>query len=51
VDDFDVYAPSEAVTTVESQFNYAVGDDDGYMMRVSYSVTVVGHFAPVPVIQ
>ncbi len=51
VDDFDVYAPSEAVTAVEAQFNYAVGDDDGYMMRVSYSVTVVGHFAPVAVIQ
>lgn len=51
VDDFDVYAPSEAVTAVEATFNYAVGDGDGYVLRVSYSVTVVGHFAPVPVIE
>ncbi len=51
VDDFDVYAPSWAVTAVEAQFNWAVGDSDGYLMRVAYSVTVVGHFAPVPVIQ
>ncbi len=38
-------------TAVEAMFNYAVGDSDGYVMRVSYSVTVVGHFAPVPVIE
>ncbi len=49
VDDSDVYVPSEAVTAVEAQFKYAVGD--GYVMRVSYSVTVIGHFTPVPVIE
>lgn len=51
VDDFNVYVPSEPVSAVEAQFTYAVGDGDGYLMRVSYSVTVVGHYAPVPVIQ
>ena len=34
-----------------AQLNFAVGDSDGYMMRIAYSVTVVGHFAPFTIIQ
>jgi hypothetical protein len=51
IDDFDLEGtdtPSESVTPT---FNYAVGDTDGYIMRVAYSVTVVGYFAPLPIIQ
>jgi hypothetical protein len=32
-------------------FNYAVGDTDGYLLRVAYTVTVVGYYAPLPIIQ
>ena len=41
-------APSASVTPA---LNYAVGDTDGYIMRVAYSVTVVGHYAPFPIIE
>ncbi len=51
VDDFDLEVSSEASTSVTATFNYAVGDTDGYMMRVAYSITVMGHYAPLPIIQ
>lgn len=51
VDDFDLRAGDEASTVVEPTFNYAVGDTDGYMMRVAYTVTVVGYYAPLPIIE
>jgi len=52
VDDFDLSVdPGVAFAFVSPTFNYAVGDTDGYIMRVSYSVTVVGYFAPLPIIE
>ena len=51
VDDFDLEVTSDASTVITPTFNYAVGDTDGYMMRVAYTVTVVGHYAKLPIIQ
>ncbi|HTP22223.1 MAG TPA: hypothetical protein VMJ65_21625 [Solirubrobacteraceae bacterium] len=51
VDDFNLEVSGEASTVVTPTFNYAVGDTDGYMMRVAYSVTVVGYYAPLPIIE
>lgn len=52
VDDFDLAGVSVGgpVTSVSPVFNYAVGDTDGYLLRVAYTVTVVGFFAPLPII-
>jgi hypothetical protein len=52
VDDFDLEVTGgEPVTSVFPVFNYAVGDTDGYLLRVAYTVTVVGYYAPLPIIQ
>ena len=52
VDDFDLeVAAGEAATFVFPVFNFAVGDNDGYLLRVAYSVTVVGHYAQLAVIE
>ena len=52
VDDFDLEPGfGEATAAISPSFNFAVGDSDGYMMRVAYSVTVIGHFAPFSIIQ
>jgi hypothetical protein len=52
VDDFDLeVAENEAVTAVNPVFNWAVGDTDGYLLRVAYTVTVVGYYAQLAVIQ
>jgi hypothetical protein len=52
VDDFDLeVAENEAVTFVNPVFNWAVGDTDGYLLRVAYTVTVVGYYAQLAVIQ
>jgi len=52
VDDFDLeVAENEAVTFVYPVFNWAVGDTDGYLLRVAYTVTVVGYYAQLAVIQ
>jgi hypothetical protein len=51
VDDFDLEVSTEASTAVTPTFNFAVGDTDGYMMRVAYTVTVVGYYAPLPIIE
>ena len=32
-------------------FNWAVGDTDGYLLRVAYTVTVVGYYAQLAIIQ
>ena len=52
VDDFDL-APGfgEATTDITPVFRFAVGDTDGYMMRVAYTVTVIGRFGPLPIIE
>jgi hypothetical protein len=47
VDDFNVVdAGGPPVTGITAGFNYAVGDTDGYLERVAYSITVVGSYAP-----
>ena len=52
VDDFDLeVAENAAVTYVYPVFNWAVGDTDGYLLRVAYTVTVVGYYAQLAVIQ
>ena len=51
VDDFDLEVTGEAAAYVWPVFNYAVGDTDGYLLRVAYTVTIVGHYARLPVIQ
>jgi hypothetical protein len=52
VDDFDLQVSSgQAETAVYPVFNYAVGDTDGYLLRVAYTVTVVGTYGPLPIIQ
>ena len=52
VDDFDLeVAENEAVTYVYPVFNWAVGDTDGYLLRVAYTVTVVGYYAQLAIIQ
>jgi hypothetical protein len=52
VDDFDLEVPQgEAASFVWPVFNYAVGDTDGYLLRVAYTVTVVGYYAPISVIE
>jgi hypothetical protein len=52
VDDFDLVAFGDIpVTSIAPRFDFAVGDTDGYTMRVAYSVTVVGRFAPLPINQ
>jgi hypothetical protein len=50
VDDFDLENTSVASTSVTPTFNYAVGDTDGYLLRVAYTVTVVGYYAQLPII-
>jgi hypothetical protein len=52
VDDFDLEVnQGEAVTAVFPVFSRAVGDTDGYLLRVAYTVTVVGRYAPLSIIQ
>jgi hypothetical protein len=51
VDDFDLENTTVPSTSVTPTFNYAVGDTDGYIMRVAYTVTVVGYYAPLPIIE
>jgi hypothetical protein len=52
VDDFDLeVTEGEADTSVFPVFNYAVGDTDGYLLRVAYTVTVVGYYAQLAVIE
>jgi hypothetical protein len=52
IDDFDLeVAAGEAATSVFPVFNFAVGDNDGFLLRVAYTVTVVGHFAQLAVIE
>ena len=52
VDDFDLeVAENVAVTAVNPVFNWAVGDTDGYLLRVAYTVTVVGYYEQLAVIQ
>ena len=52
VDDFDLeVSQGEAASFVWPVFNYAVGDTDGYLLRVAYTVTVVGYYAPLPIIE
>jgi hypothetical protein len=52
VDDFDLeVSRDEPATFVWPVFNYAVGDTDGYLLRVAYTVTVVGYYAQLPIIE
>ncbi|MGH3150675.1 MAG: hypothetical protein ACRDOB_08095 [Streptosporangiaceae bacterium] len=52
VDDFDLESTGDQATQyVYPVFNYAVGDTDGQLRRVAYTVTVVGYYAQLPVIQ
>jgi hypothetical protein len=52
VDDFDLSVTAgEAATTVNPVFNYAVGDTDGYLLRVAYTITVAGYYAQLPIIE
>ena len=51
VDDFAVEVNGEASEEVTATFNYAVRDNDGQMRRVAYTITLVGHYAPIPPIQ
>jgi len=51
VDDFDLLRSAEAVSAVEVVFDWAVGDTDGYLMRITYQVTVLGHYGDLPIIQ
>lgn len=53
VDDFDLgeVGQGESLTGVYATFSYAVGDTDGYLLRVAYTVTVVGYYAPLAVIE
>jgi hypothetical protein len=52
VDDFDLsVTEGTAYTEVWPVFNYAVGDTNGQLRRVAYSVTVVGYYAQLAVIQ
>jgi hypothetical protein len=52
VDDFDLSVdPGVADARVFPTFNYAVSDRDGYLERVAYSITVVGYYAPLPIIE
>jgi hypothetical protein len=51
VDDFDLQVGEGPDPNVYPVFNYAVGDTDGYLERVAYTVTVVGYFAELPVIE
>jgi hypothetical protein len=47
VDDFDLEVnPGQAYADVYATFNYAVGDTDGYLLRVAYTVTIVGYYSP-----
>jgi hypothetical protein len=51
VDDFDLeVTEDQAAAFVYPVFNYAVGDTDGELRRVAYTVTVVGYHAQLPVI-
>ena len=50
VDDFDLVVFGEAVERISPQFKFAVGDSDGYIMRVAYTITVIGRFGPIQVI-
>lgn len=46
VDDFDLeLTEDQADEYVYPVFNYAVGDVDGYLLRVAYTVTVTGYYA------
>jgi hypothetical protein len=52
VDDFDLEVnQGESSAFVWPVFNYAVGDKDGQLRRVAYTVTIVGYYAPLSVIQ
>jgi hypothetical protein len=52
VDDFDLeVTEDQADAFVHPVFNYAVGDTDGELRRVAYTVAVVGYYAQLPVIQ
>ena len=52
VDDFDLIVTADSPSAnVTPSFNYAVGDTDGYVMRVAYTVTVVGYYAQFPIIE
>ena len=51
VDDFDLSVTEDtAYTSVWPVFKYAVGDIEGQLRRVAYTVTVVGYYAQLPVI-
>lgn len=52
IDDI-ITGPSEGqpVHSVNLAFNYAVGDSDGYLNRVGYTVTLLGYYAPAPIIE
>lgn len=48
VDDFDLQVTEgQASAYVSPVFNYAVGDTDGYLLRVAFTVTVVGYYAQI----
>jgi hypothetical protein len=52
VDDFDLsVTEGAAVKSVDAVFNYAVSDTNGQLRRVAYTVTVVGYYAQIPIIQ
>lgn len=51
VDDFAVEVDGESSEEVTATFNYAVRDNDGQMRRVAYTITLVGYYAPLPIIQ
>jgi hypothetical protein len=52
VDDFDLeVTPGYSSEYVWPVFNYAVGDTDGELRRVAYTVTIVGYYAPLSVIE
>jgi hypothetical protein len=52
VDDFNLEVTGgEPATYVYPVFDYAVGDTDGQLRRVAYTVTVVGYYAQLPIIQ
>jgi hypothetical protein len=52
VDDFDLsVTEGTAYEDIWPVFHYAVGDTNGQLRRVAYTVTVVGYYAPLAVIQ
>ncbi len=51
VDDFDLQVQAGTPdTNVYPVLSWAVGDTDGQMRRVAYTVTVIGYYAQLPII-